>query len=318
MKKKWLLLLVCLLGISIISYFGLSKFHREELPTKSQQDKAKNAPYFEVVSVTKFTAADLPCIPIQIGGKRVSLELDLGFRGDLEFCSEFLVQIPEIKYLSSKTMYGFRGHEAETKLYAIPEIKMGRMTFYRLIAQEDAGELSQHSSIVKEGHERSFDPEIKGKAGWELFCRSNLFLDLKNSKIAGCDSFATLEKQGYPAGTFVKTPLLSERGLVEFNAITPNGPLLCVLDTGSTWNILNTELEQGKTIEQVVWEPDNALKFVDFKIGDVDFGKMEFHRFPINLPIHLAAILGMEFFKEHLVFLDFDEGQIYIAPAPSP
>lgn len=315
MKKKWLFLSICLLGISVLSYFGLTKFRREEHPRKLQHVKAQQASYFDPVSITKFTAADQPCLPIQMNEKTITIKLDLGFRGDFGFKREFLAEIPEKKYLGLGEKYGFRGNVYKEKLYEGPKITIGNMVFSQGTLEEEAEQFSKDSFIGKEGQEPS--PDEIGRVGWELFRIVNLFLDLKNSKIAFCDSLATLGQQGYSIETFVKTPLLSNRGFVEFDAMTPSGLLRCSLDTGSTWNILNTELEAGKTIEQMAWDPNNVSKFLEFKIEGVNFGEMAFHRIPVNIPIHDDATLGMEFFKEHLVFLDFYEGQIYIAPAPS-
>jgi hypothetical protein len=37
--------------------------------------------------------------------------------------------------------------------------------------------------------------------------------------------------------------------------------------------------------------------------------------YSIKLPIDIDAVLGMNFFLEHVVFLDFDRRQVYIAPS---
>jgi nitrate reductase alpha subunit len=95
-------------------------------------------------------------------------------------------------------------------------------------------------------------------------------------------------------------------------AFSSNGsPYLDIQIAGSTWNILNAEIEAGKSIEQAVSEPSNILTCPSFAIGDEDFGTIAFHRIPIKLPIRIEAILGMEFFENHTVFLDFVEKFAY-------
>jgi hypothetical protein len=164
---------------------------------------------------------------------------------------------------------------------------------------------------VENGGEPS--PSEPGRLGWELFYDVNLLVDIKNSKIAICDSLDTLKKQGYAIETFVRTPLILKQGLVEFEAKTPEGILVCMLDTGSTYNLLDSEVAEGKSIERAIWDSDNFLEYSSFQIDGCDFGPVAFRRFPLRLPIHIEAILGMEFFRDHLVFLDFSEGYVYFA-----
>lgn len=304
MKGKRTFLFLCFLGILSLPYFWFSKTSQKGVSSeKTQQVKCKNAHYFLPISISKYTRSDLPCISVQINGEVASAMLDLGFRGQFSFSSQFLEHIEHKKYLRSKKMYGMRGGEYEEKLYEVPKIDIGAMSFSNPVLHEHPESFHKESTVLKEGYELSA-PE-PGKVGWELFGNTNLFLDLGNSEIAFCDSLDTLKKQGYPIEKFIKTPLLLERGLVEFEAETPEGILLCMLDTGATWNILNAEIEEGKSIDQAVWESDNILDYTFFKIDGNDFGPIAFHRMPIKIPIRIEAILGMEFFQDNLVFLDF-------------
>lgn len=89
------------------------------------------------------------------------------------------------------------------------------------------------------------------------------------------------------------------------------------MDTGSTWNILNAEIEEGKLIEQGTFEPSNILECPLFVLGEKEFGPIKFHHIPIQLPIHVEAILGMEFFNKNLVFFDFTNNMLYFSPRAS-
>ncbi|OGN55792.1 MAG: hypothetical protein A3D96_04370 [Chlamydiae bacterium RIFCSPHIGHO2_12_FULL_44_59] len=311
MKKKWALLFFCVLVISSLSYIWISRTLRSSQSEKIQHVKCKHGPYFFSIFIHQFTAADLPCLSMQMNGHTVSVMLDLGFRGQLSFPPRFLQQVENKKYLRSKKMYGLRGGEYEEKLYEVPTISVGPIVFSHPVIHEHSEEFHRESSLVQKDHKSS--PSEQGRIGWELFVNTNLFLDLNNSKVAFCDSISTLQKEGYFFEAFAKTPLFLERGLVEFEVETPEGVLRCMLDTGATWNVLNTDLEEGKSIEQVIWEPDNVLKYSSFKIDKKNFGPVAFHRIPIKIPVHIEAILGMEFFHHHLVFLDFAENVAYFS-----
>lgn len=149
--------------------------------------------------------------------------------------------------------------------------------------------------------------------GCSLFYNTNLFIDILNCQIAFCDSIDTLRNNGYPIETFVKTSLIFEKGLAEIEVSTPNGLLRCILDTGSTWNILNAQLDNEESWDQLMWEKENTSEFSFFTIEGTDFGPTCFHRMPIRMPIQIEAVLGVEFFKTHLVFLDFSEKFVYIS-----
>jgi hypothetical protein len=208
-------------------------------------------------------------------------------------------------------MHNFRGTEHEVEIYEIPTVKIGQVTFYNPTFQVASTEIRKQSSILQNDAEPSQLED--GSMGWELFRQTTLFLDLEHSQIAFCDGVQTLKKHGYPIDTFIKTPLISEKGLIECNVITPNGPLLCMLDTGSTWNILNKALPPDQSIEQVAWDPQNESQ-IPISFDGKNFDIITFHHIPINLPIKVEAVLGMEFFKKHQVFIDFGENQIYFAP----
>jgi hypothetical protein len=239
------------------------------------------------------------------------MELDLGYRGDLVVTTKSIDFFPSKDFICEKPMYGIRGKKYSTNLYRIPKLQIGKMIFLKPVLQEELEAFIKDSTFVQDGAEPS--PRDIGRLGWELFYNVNLLVDLKNSQIAFCDSLETLENQGYSIQSLTKIPLLLDQGLIELEVETSKGPLRCMLDTGATWNILNHEIDDGKSIDQAVWEPENILKFHSFKIGEKEFGPINFHLIPIKIPIHIQAILGMEFFQDHLVFLDFERKTAYIS-----
>lgn len=276
----------------------------------SAQHDTQKKQFFALAPIIKFASLGAPCLEIQIEDKAFIMELDLGFRGHLAMSSKFVNEISSKSFLGTKPMYGFRGHAYETNLYRIPEIRIGPLSLWQIILQEEC-EQSRLDSILVKKTEAPLQRE-PGKLGWELFYHFNLLIDMNNAKVAFCDGLDSLKKRGYPTDAMVSMPLIEERGLIEFDAITPNGSLRCVLDTGCTWNILNMETKED------VSSSKNTVEIESFKIGKQDFGPISFQRVPIQIPIHVEAILGMEFFKEHLVFIDFSQAKIYFLKYPTP
>ncbi len=266
--------------------------------------------YFISVPITKLSSIQSPCVDVNIGDKLFSMELDLGFRGDLSLQSRFINQISPKTFIKTKPMYGIRGKKHLNNLYQIPKVKIGGMAFFESVLQEDSAEFVKNSVFVKNGGEPS--AREPGRLGWEFFHATNLLIDIQNSTIAFCDSLDTLKQQGYPIEEFIDAPLHIEQGLVECIADTPEGPLRCMLDTGCTLNMLNSDIEEEK-IARAFWDPEYDIDYAYFKIKNIDFGPQKFHRFPITLPIRIDAILGMDFFEEHLVFIDFSNEKIYFS-----
>lgn len=295
--------------LSLLLVYGCSVKQNQEIVSIENLAATNRPIYFISVPLTKFSSIQSPCVEIEIEDKKLSMEIDLGFQGDLTVTKESLDLILLKSFIGEKLMYGVRGKQYPTNLYRIPKVKIGKMTFLEPILQEETQEFTKDSTFIQNKKEPS--PRESGRLGWGIFYGVNLLIDVKNSQIVFCNNLATLKKQGYHIETFTKTPLLLERGLVEIETQTSEGPLRCMLDTGATWNILNTDIEEGKSIEQMMWETERVLSL--FKINEKDFGPIVFHNMPINIPIYIDAVLGMEFFQNNLVFLDFRERCAYFS-----
>lgn len=285
--------------IQPLEYYGLAK---------SQNISGS---VFKPIKIAKFTSKNIPCILVRIGGKLVSAELDLGFQGNFSCSTEFLNTVDDKILVGTRTMYGFRGKQYEKNVYKIPYITIGEALFADISLQEDIDEFRTNANVKRSDSVASSDEPAR--LGWEIFRIFNLFLDLGNSKAAFCTGFSALVEQGYSPESFVSTPLYTDRGFIEFIAQTEIGPLRCMLDTGSTWNILNQRIEEAKTIDQIAWDPKSIMNVREFTISERGFGTVQFHCLPIELPIKVDAILGMDFFINNLVFIDFTNQSIYIS-----
>ena len=290
------------IGICLcIGIFAFSHFKRNP--------STKDSSYFKPIHVTKWTKGDSPCLLIQLGERIISAQLDLGFRGDCSIGSELLDQINDKKKIGSKIMYGFQGKPERKNVFQLPNIRIGSQSFDLPRAQEEAQDYRARASFTKDGSKPS--PGQPARIGWEMFQNTPLLLDLKNQKIAFCDSIATLKKEGYAIKRFVHTPLMLERGLVEVEVQTDKGSLRCVLDTGCTFNVLNGENEQNKSMPELLWNEENFYTSTKFQINNAEFGPVTFRQFPIRIPIHIDAMLGMEFLLDHIIFLDFPNHVAY-------
>lgn len=274
-----------------------------------EYDDKKLASLFVSVPITKFSPINCPCLDIELEGVNYSVELDLGFRGYVTMNQDVVDQIISKKEVGHRVMYGMRGKEYLNTLYEIPKVKVGNATFFEIGLQGEGQEFIVDGVFRKNNEEIA--PRDLGRIGWCLFRKSNLLIDVSQKNIIFCDSMENLQKHGYFLQNWIEVPMLLEQGMVEFHAMTPQGPLRCMLDTGCTLNMLHFATDQ--TIDEAIWDPKNVVIYPWFKIGDQDVGETRFYSAPIQLPISVESILGMEFFSKHLVFLDFARGKIVFA-----
>jgi len=269
----------------------------------------RDSVYFVSAPIVRFSQVQTPCVDVAIGDTSFVAELDLGLRGDATLTRDLLDQIADKSFVNKRSVYSWRGKKYIEDVYKVPQMKIGGISFDHPKVQAENKAFPEDAILVKAGHERA--PRELGRLGWKLFYHTNLFLDFKNSKIIFADSIDTLKKHGYPMDMFVKTPLLLDRGLVEFEAVSINKPIRCVLDTGATWNIFHMETQ--KLVPELVWDPKNTIEVRSFQIGGKDFGTLFAHSLPIHLPIKVEAIIGMEFLSDKSVFIDFRKKLLYFS-----
>jgi hypothetical protein len=305
-KSRWLKILVFIITLSLVA-FGAFQV-RKVLRSAPKQEK--NIP-FSWVPIVSFCAGNLPCVQIEIEGQKFVAMLDLGFNGQLTLSNEFMSKISDKTFLFTSPTKNWTGKEYQLSYYRIPEFQLGNATFSNAeLGEEDPNE--EQDTIIDKPKEKADYLPANGKLGWKLFKKLALFMDFKHGLVAICDSVDTFAQYGYRLEKFVQAPVLLNAGIVEVNALTSEGPLRFFLDTGCTNNCWNEDYP----VEEVRERMENAKYFKTFSnvsIGGKDFGKMIFRPLPMNFPMPMQAILGMDFFFEHQVLIDFKNEQIYIA-----
>jgi hypothetical protein len=264
---------------------------------------------FAWVSVVHFSSGDLPCFNIEIEGQKFPVMLDLGFSGEVSLSKECVSSIKDKTFFLTKEMSNWRGNSYPTSWYQIPKFQLETVTLRNPLLKEENPLLKQQSVVWDDAKDLT---QYVGKLGWKLFQKLTLFLDFKHGTMAICDNVDTFAQYGYKLERFVKVPALISEDAVEVDVSTPDGFLRCLLDTGCTYSCWNDDYP----VEEVRKRMEGARYFKTFSnvyIGGKDFGKMVFRPIPLKLDPPVQAILGMDFFFEHQVLIDFKNEQIYIA-----
>src|ERR1700722_5067749 len=242
MKKKWSILVLSFFILFSIP-FGLFTHIQERI--KQNKHANRDGPYFQLFNITRFSYGGLPCINIEIEDEQIEAEIDLGSNAGLRLASDTLGKIKRKKFVHMSTSMGARGKKYQSNCYEIPEIKLGRAKLSRLQADELNVEFQKDALVNPE--EADLSVFNSSKIGCTFFCFFNLYMDCKQSTIAIADSIETLQENGCLLD-YIEIPLVVigwEH--IGFEATTESGPLLCMLDTGCTFNLLN--LQEGEAFE---------------------------------------------------------------------
>ncbi len=302
-KKK--IIKIFFLGITIFSCLLVPYLYKGQVGLV----KNETSGFFVVIPIAKFTQSDLPCLNVEIEDKEFLALLDLGYTRYVSAAVDISNKISEKTFLRTSTNWGFRGTPWFHKIYQIPLMHLGGLTFSPIPLDEENDGQRQEGVIVKSQDA----PAVltQGKLGWKLFKDMALYLDLDHDTMTACDSLETFQKQGHSLAHFVKVPLILERELIEFEIGTPKGPLRCFLDTGCTSNHLQMHNKENIPLEELYFDEQRIVRFPRFRIGNQQFGPLTFHPIPINIPIRTQAVLGMDFLFDHKVFIDFKNRYIY-------
>ncbi len=273
--------------VCLISIFGLRIIRNAD----SNCQLALSGSYFEPVHIVDFES-EVPCINLGLEGNTLNAKIALGFNGQLSLPENMIQQLSNKLFLHDIFYSGITGEKYNGALYSLPEVRIGRFNFFNVQTAEDKSTYLSMSSM--------------GKVGWNFFYRLNFFLDCNLWLIAFCDSIETLSSRGYPVQSFAQCPLLLDRQFIEFEAITEDGPLRCLLDTGSTRNFFNSSVRQSASAIS-----DRSILFQNFRIGTKDFGPIVFQS--IDTPLEVDAIIGMEFLHSKKLFIDFPNRKIYLS-----
>ena len=282
------------------------------LTTKTPQKDEKEYPlikevgYFIPLQIHGYSPSNIPFTEVDIENRTIPAIIDLGFQGMFSLPSALLKKVNKKKLVERGGNYGWKGNIYENDINEIESIKIGKMSFSSVKIKEQNQKFMENSALIG----TPLKEYCYGTIGWELFTEYNLLVDCRQYILALCDSVKTLKQQHYPVEAFTETSLILSDFLI-IEAVTEEGPLWCLLDTGSTWNLLNTNLENE---DLFVYNHEDIQEFSSFKIEGNEFGPMTFRR--IKSPVKFDAILGMEFFDSHIVFIDFENKKVHIAPYP--
>lgn len=243
-----------------------------------------------------------PLVQMEIGKKSYQVKLDFGV-GSSCLNRQELREIDKQccgSYVATNTL----GESHERAMYEVSGIKIHGLKVPKIKIHEAT------PVVILSG-----DPDAIsycGRVSWKILAEKNFLLDFASSKIIVCRDFKDLAKNQYDLNNFVEVPFEVNKAGICFRAETDLGEQTLLLNPSLFRSMLRSPSEkEGLSIESL-----NSLQLwhnQKLNLGGSEFGPKDFVFFEISPLIDMIdGTLGMDFFKEHAVYIDMKRSVAYI------
>jgi hypothetical protein len=287
---------LCLVGLLIACIFRCSYSHLV------QHDKD-----FIEIPIRHLLFLGKPHIQVEIENKKYTLLIDSGANIDMSLFEEVLDRFQNKKYLGDSEFWGVNGKDYQSKDFLIPEATIEkRIILDHILVRTESEDLlknGRHLSPIT-WETRVYDwldrHLCDGGIGLNVLQKAVWFFDLKRLILCtALDVSAFTGNARYSLDGFVKVPMkMGERG-AEILLETELGPKKFWIDTGANRSVLRGQRNE---------------KAIRFWTGEQDLGVLGVYFFDLTDRLEVDGILGIDFFKKHLVCIDFPNEMIYIRP----
>lgn len=266
-----------------------------------------------------FTSFGCPAVLTTIEGKTYLLQLDLGSKFPLSLSKDILESINEKKHHGAAQWRDAKGNFYESPSYLIPSIKIGDLVLTDLVTRQENEAYRANTTLWNDNKEqKNFPNKQMGSLGRPLLEKTNILLDFQNSQMIPCNNKQQLQKMGFYLNRMVKVPFeQGEKGIIIINVETDTGILRLGLDTGATITLIRPSRVQDQkcTIDARGFCAFTTQKF---SIGNNNFGSKNLFLYDFTPELlDIDGILGMDFLKNHIIYIDYKNKMIYVGDPKS-
>jgi hypothetical protein len=254
-----------------------------------------------------FNGANRPLVEVNIGKKVCLLDIDTGSSFPLSLEASVLSEI-------SKKLYGTAfwedliGNSYEAPVYVIPKIKIGALSLRDLKVKQEREDFLLNTTLWSETNRQREQQGTIGRPFLEIY---NLLLDFPRSRVIICNQSKKLKELGFNLEKMVKASLEEGNGII-ISIDTDFGRKKFDFDTGSTLNLIRSSLLDGKECNRDEHGIENIMT-TRFTIGEKNFGPVRLSLYNITAELdELDGIIGMEFLRNHVVYIDYRNKAVYI------
>lgn len=266
------------------------------------------------ISVNFFPFTDQPTIQIEIENKNYSLLLDLGSSHPIDLRKEKMKKIKNKQFADSSEYVGIRGKAYPTQGFRLPKVILANLTIDGLIGFEensdflDDAKISQSTKLWNRFKNTLELLMIDGRIGWTFFKEGVAFFNFPQSELIIAKNITAFTNEArYSLKEFIQIPFQIEKWGITLLIETDLGPQQFLLDTGATHSVIRNSIFPENLASNLY--TSNKLK-----IKNNQLGPWKFLLFEYNNEMRCDGILGVDFFKRHLICLDFQNHTAYIKP----
>ncbi len=283
-NRKWIDVLFCILCFSSCSSLKFT----EELKNPFQ------------IAIHSIACSDAPLVKAKIEGTEYLLMLDLGCSSCLMLKDRVLNQLSHKEFMGMSRIFDINGNIYEQSEYKIPHVRFGSFEI------ADVQAIEENYLFIREGNKigtKRYPPrtqdqidQIDGKIGAGLFDLSESICYFDMSRSIFCMGTALDQViEDYPLVDFVENKIEVIDGFVCLDVLTDRGMKKFMLDTGASCSLIQKMAEDGREIK------------MDLEL----FGRRRFFTFDLPENVPFDGILGIDFFDDYKVCLDFSNRRIY-------
>jgi hypothetical protein len=270
---------------------------------------------------TKLSMHNTPLIAVKIQDNEYFLEVDLGSKHQLTLNRRIVNQLDK-KNSGTVIARDMMGISYEKAAYLVPLVKIGDLSFSDVIVDEQSDDFmfnntfGKGANTSKDDFKDDFENRL-GSIGRALLVKRNLLLDFHNSIMFISNDREQLKRVGYDLEDFTQCAFEMGRTGIVLPTDTEMGKMRFSLDTGCSVSFIRASfishhVPNGKKY---------GLPFVrtsKFEIGGRDFGNMNLYLQDITPELsEIDALLGMDFLKNHIVYIDHRDQVVYIGDVRS-
>ncbi len=275
------------------------------------------------IPLTYFSFSERAIAQVEIENEKYSLLVDLGAGHPFMLQKRCLDKIQNKTFLGQVRGFDVKGNAYSDNDYQVPFIKIGKICGEDVPIQEKSQEFLLkgcrlfHLDITD--RERKQIEYIDGSIGNTIFQKFVCLFDFDRSviylskKLDSFDKNCSLEE-------YTEVPFeTNSNGFIILNIETDFGLKRMLLDSGASHSILkesHVDKKYASRIEEHIWHTTSHI----LKINGYDFGEWDFflYEFPDPMGSMFDAILGVDFFKDHIICIDYQNNKAYIKALNKP
>lgn len=257
-----------------------------------------------------YSLTGVPTVNAKINKKTVKLEVDTGSKYPL-LIKEIFVKTLDTSEAGAVTTRDALGNKYPKKFYSVPDFELGSIKVssvhvYPLSKEEE------NNHIIWQDASLSESVPIVGLLGRPVLENWNILFDFPANKMVLFKGSSNFNKNGYSLHEFNKLKVdITPLGIV-FNCHTDLGCLRLLLDTGFTTTCIKSDLLKGCVLSED-WRHLSYFKSKLFQLGEKKYSSKKFYSFPFSAELtSFDGILGMDFLRDHIVYIDQKNSVIYI------